>query len=60
MRPPCKKGCEQRSGTCHAECERYLEYVEYCRKRREKRHAESIANDYTAKQIKKSRERRER
>lgn len=36
MRNPCKKDCPDRTATCHAECEKYLEYFAYCEERRNK------------------------
>ena len=29
MRNPCKQICEGRTPTCHAECHKYAEWVEY-------------------------------
>ncbi len=29
MRAPCMPGCEGRSPTCHTECEKYKEFVEW-------------------------------
>jgi len=29
MRNPCKQTCEGRTPTCHAECHKYAEWVEY-------------------------------
>lgn len=43
MMPPCKRGCPDRSPTCHTTCEKYKEY----RKRRDealaKQHKDSDA-----------------
>ena len=34
MRIPCVKDCPDRSGTCHAVCEKYLAYSKFCEERR--------------------------
>ena len=41
-RPPCY-GCEERSATCHSDCERYLDYRAFVDKKRKERLNDSIA-----------------
>lgn len=58
MRIPCEKNCPGRTGTCHADCEKYREYREFCQKVREQRLREQHVNDYTAKAVTESKRRR--
>lgn len=43
---PCKKDCLNRSATCHAECEAYLQFVENNAKERERIHVCKKVNGY--------------
>lgn len=46
MRNPCKKKCPEWTATCHAECERYLEYAAWCAERRKHTQKESEVYNY--------------
>ena len=43
---PCKKDCPNRSATCHAECEAYLQFIEYNSIQREDIHRKKKINGY--------------
>lgn len=43
---PCKKDCPNRSATCHAECEAYLQFMEHNAKERERIHNSKKVNGY--------------
>lgn len=43
---PCKKDCQDRSATCHAECEAYLLFVEENAKQREDPHNKMKVHGY--------------
>ena len=45
MKPPCKN-CEDRHQGCHAECESYAEYRDFCDKQRSRRHDVQLVNSY--------------
>lgn len=44
VKPPCTKGCERRSVTCHGTCEDYLKFLKKNEQMRLKRHMEGIRN----------------
>lgn len=46
MRQPCEKKCPNRTGTCHAECEKFLEYDSWNRTKRKERDKERKIHDY--------------
>ena len=46
MQSPCKKDCPDRSATCHAECEAYLQFLEENAKERERIHVSKKVNGY--------------
>lgn len=43
---PCKKDCPNRSATCHAECEAYLQFMERNAQERERIHNSKKVNGY--------------
>ena len=45
-RSPCKKDCPDRSATCHAECEPYLDFVRARHEERERIHKMKVADGY--------------
>lgn len=46
MKSPCKKGCPDRTPTCHSECEKYLSYYEHCRARGKERRKQGDIDGY--------------
>lgn len=45
MFSPCK-GCEDRREGCHAECEKYLAFREYCKQKQKERNKDANVRDY--------------
>ena len=45
MNCPCKE-CEERTETCHAECEKYLAFLTECEQRRKERDKNANVRDY--------------
>lgn len=45
MTCPCR-GCEERTETCHAECEKYLAFREFCEQQRKERGRYANVRDY--------------
>lgn len=58
MKNPCKRNCPNRSPTCHAECEDYLAFNEWCIKQRKERMKYSDANSYVTDAVAKSERKR--
>ena len=54
MTNPCKRDCPDRSGTCHAECMKYLAYAAECERIREERHMSRIPTGYIVNEVRKS------
>ena len=51
MKSPCKKDCQSRSATCHAECAAYLEFHAWKRSQYAENLKDEIASDYQVKEI---------
>lgn len=45
MFSPCK-GCKERTAKCHADCEKYFAFREYCEQKRKERDRDSNVRDY--------------
>ena len=54
MKQPCKKNCPDRSGTCHSECEQYLEFVRARHEERERIHQNKVTDGYIRDAVKAS------
>jgi len=54
MTNPCKRDCPDRTGTCHAECAKYLDYAAECERLREERRLNRIPTGYIVNSVRRA------